>query len=128
MAQTKTSDKIGKSIFAAAAVISIISVVAIFGFLIAESIPALNKIGFFNFLFGNKWAPDREATYDQSLTGSYGIAYMIAGTFAATAGALIIGGITGFFTAVFLVYYCPKKLKRVLISVINLLAGIPSII
>ena len=45
MAQTKTSDKIGKSIFAAAAVISIISVVAIFGFLIAESIPALNKIG-----------------------------------------------------------------------------------
>ena len=128
MNQTKTSDKIGKSVFAAAAVISIISVVVIFGFLIAESIPALNKIGFFDFLFGNKWAPDKNAAYDQPLTGSYGIAYMIAGTFAATAGALLIGGVTGFFTAVFLVYYCPKKLKRVLISIINLLAGIPSIV
>ena len=87
MNQTKTSDKIGKSVFAAAAVVSIISVVVIFGFLIAESIPALNKIGFFDFLFGNKWAPDKDAAYDQPLTGSYGIAYMIAGTFAATAGA-----------------------------------------
>lgn len=59
MAQTKTSDKIGKVDICGSGVISIISVVAIFGFLIAESIPALNKIGFFNFLFGNKWAPDR---------------------------------------------------------------------
>lgn len=112
----------------AAAVICVISVVTIFIFLIVKSAPALKKIGFFDFLFGTEWSPDKDATYDKSLTGSYGVAKMIAGTLAATLGAIITGGITGYFTAVFLAFYCPKKIKKFLCAAINLLAGIPSVV
>ncbi len=112
----------------AAAVICVISVVTIFIFLIVKSAPALKKIGFFDFLFGTEWSPDKDATYDKPLTGSYGVAKMIAGTLAATLGAIITGGITGYFTAVFLAFYCPKKIKKFLCAAINLLAGIPSVV
>ena len=114
MTKTNVKDKIGKSLFMAAAVICVISVVTIFIFLIVKSAPALKKIGFFDFLFGTEWSPDKDATYDKPLTGSYGVAKMIAGTLAATLGAIITGGITGYFTAVFLAFYCPKKIKKFL--------------
>ena len=128
MTKTNVKDKIGKSLFMAAAVICVISVVTIFIFLIVKSAPALKKIGFFDFLLGTEWSPDKDATYDKPLTGSYGVAKMIAGTLAATLGAIITGGITGYFTAVFLAFYCPKKIKKFLCAAINLLAGIPSVV
>ena len=128
MTKTNVKDKIGKSLFMAAAVICVISVVTIFIFLIVKSAPALKKIGFFDFLFVTEWSPDKDATYDKPLTGSYGVAKMIAGTLAATLGAIITGGITGYFTAVFLAFYCPKKIKKFLCAAINLLAGIPSVV
>ena len=127
MTKTKFLDKAGKILFTAAATITIVCVAAIFIFLIIKSVPALNKIGFFEFLFGDKWMPDRDATY-ASPSGKYGIFTMICSSLAATLGAMLVGGTIGYFTAVFIAYYCPKKLKRAFSSVINLLAGIPSVV
>ena len=115
--------------FGIAAVICIIAVVAIFAFLVMKSVPAFHKLGFFDFVFGDHWAPDRNDTFDtENISGSYGIFSMIVGTFAATVSALLFGGVLGYFTAVFIVFFCPRKLKRVFSSVINLLAGIPSVV
>ena len=126
---TKLKERIGKIFFATSAVICIIAVVAIFAFMLIKSIPALNKIGFFQFVTGDVWSPDRLDKLDSpTLAGSYGIFKMIISTLAATAGALLIGGSLGYFTAVFISFYCPKKLKKVFSSVINLLAGIPSVV
>ena len=124
----RIKEKIGKGIFAASAIVCTISVVAIFGFLIIKSVPALIKIGFFDFLFGNSWAPSREDGFTGDVSGSYGIFKMIVGTLAATTGAVLIGGIIGYFTAIFLAFYCPKIVKRPFSAVINLLAGIPSVV
>ena len=41
---------------------------------------------------------------------------------------MLFGGILGFFTAVFISKFCPQKLRAVIVTVINLLAGIPSVI
>ena len=115
--------------FTVAAVICVIAVAAIFVFMLIKSIPALNKIGLFDFIFGDNWSPDRLDKYDNAtLSGSYGILKMIVGTLAATVGALLIGGTLGYFTAVFIAFYCPKKLKKIFSSMINLLAGIPSVV
>lgn len=123
------SEKLGKAVFKAAAIICVIAVVSIFAFLIIKSVPAFSKIGVLDFVFGDKWSPDRNDTYDDpQLSGTYGIFTMIVGTLAATAGALIIGGTIGFFTAVFIAFFCPDKLKGPFASVINLLAGIPSVV
>ena len=128
MINGKISDKIGKALFIAAAVVTTVSVAAIFAFLIIKSAPAFNKIGFFDFLFGSEWVPDANDGYEGEISGTYGIFKMVVGTLAATSGALLVGGILGYFTAVFIAFYCPKRLKRPLFSVINLLAGIPSVI
>lgn len=126
---TKLKEKTGKTAFTVAAIICIIAVAAIFVFMLIKSLPAFNKIGLFNFLFGDQWSPDRLDKFDTaSLSGTYGILKMIVGTIAATLGALLIGGTLGYFTSVFIVFYCPKKLKKVFSSMINLLAGIPSVV
>ena len=127
--KAKAKETFGKAVFGIAAVICIIAVIAIFAFLIIKSVPAFNKLGIFDFVFGDNWAPDRNDTFDtENISGSYGIFSMIVGTFAATVGALLFGGVLGYFTAVFIVFFCPRKLKRVFSSVINLLAGIPSVV
>ena len=115
--------------FTIAAMICVIAVIAIFGFMLVKSLPAFRKIGFFNFVFGDNWSPDRLDKYDDaSLSGTYGVFKMIISTLAATVGALVIGGTLGYFTAVFIAFYCPERLKKIFSSTVNLLAGIPSVV
>lgn len=122
-------EKAGKTVFTIAATICVIAVIAIFGFMLVKSLPAFRKIGFFNFVFGDNWSPDRLDKYDDaSLSGTYGVFKMIIGTLAATVGALVIGGTLGYFTAVFIAFYCPERLKKIFSSTVNLLAGIPSVV
>ena len=117
-----------KVCFLLCAVFSIIAVISIFVFLFLRGVPALSKIGVFKFIFGKSWNPLNSDSMDKPLEGFYGILPMIAGSLYATAGALVIGGGLGIFTAVFLAKFCPKRLKKPLTQIINLLAGLPSII
>ncbi len=128
MTATKTKERIGKTAFTAAAILCIIAVAAIFIFLIIKSFPAFAKIGVFDFIFGKEWIPNQADGFTGVTRGSYGIFTMIVGTLLATVGALLFGGVFGYFTAVFLAFFCPKKLKAIFSAVINLLAGIPSVV
>lgn len=125
---SKTKEKTFRIIFTATAIVCMIAVIAIFAFLIAESIPAFKKIGFFKFIFGSKWYPSSSDSYSKPLEGSYGVFKMIVGTLVATVGSVTIGGVLGVFTAVFISKFCPKRIKKVFSAIINLLAGIPSVI
>lgn len=114
--KTETSAKL---LFAIAAGFSIVAVFAIILFILGAAIPAFREVGFFKFLFGTEWFPNGER---------YGVFPMIVATLAVTVGALLFGGAIGVFAAVFLVYFCPKRLKGVFNQIVVLLAGIPSII
>lgn len=128
MQKTKLKENTSKGLFLITAIICIIAVIAVFVFLIAESIPAFRQIGFFKFLFGTSWAPDTTDEFTGAVNGSYGVFKMIVGSLVATVGALAVGGIFGFFTAVFISRFCPKRIKGAFSAVINLLAGIPSVV
>lgn len=119
IANNLNKENIAKGIFIAFAAFSILAVFTIIGYLLYVSIPAFNETGFFHFLFGDKWNASQEI---------YGVAYMIVGTLVLTLCAVVIGGTLAIFTAVWLVFYCPKKIKKIFMQVINLLAGIPSIV
>lgn len=108
-------------VFLITACVSIISVLLICVFLFANGIPAMSKIGLFNFLGGKNWSPSSEPA-------SFGIFPMIIGSLYITAGAIIIGVPIGILTAIYLARFCPKKLYRFIKPVIELLAGIPSIV
>ncbi len=128
MKKENLKEQAGRLLFGAAAFFCTLSVLAIFVFLTVKGMPALRKIGFSDFLLGTVWSPSRHDTYAAPLSGYYGIFTMIVGTLAATAGALLFGGFLGYFTAVFLVFFCPKALRTGFASVIHLLAGIPSVV
>lgn len=115
----KAKEKIFEILFLLAAGFSIIAVFMICLFLFANSIPAIHKIGFVEFIFGQKWKPGNEL---------YGIFPMIIGSLYVTAGAIIFGVPVGLMTAIFLSKFCPKKLHKFLKSAIDLLAGIPSVV
>ena len=118
---TKYKESIMKAIFFAAACTSILAVTLICLFLFINGVPAIAKIGIFDFLMGTTWKPNNTPP-------SFGILPMILGSIYVTAGAAVIGVPIGILTAVFMAHYCPPKLYRILKPAINLLAGIPSIV
>ena len=93
-------ENVARGIFIALAAFSILAVLAIVIFVLAESIPAFSEIGFFKFLFGSEWDPDNDV---------YGILPMIVTSIVLTLISVTVGAVLGIFTAVFIVYYCPKK-------------------
>lgn len=117
-------ENIAKAIFIAFAAFSILAVFAIIFYILFASIPAFREIGFFKFIFGSEWYYDR-ANPDNCV---YGIFPMILTSLCLTGLAVLIGGTLAIFTAVFMVYYCPKWLKGIFTQIINLLAGIPSLV
>ena len=96
-------------------------VVLISVYMVLSGVPAIHKIGLFQFLFGTKWA----STAAQPL---FGILPFILTSIYGTAGAIIIGVPIGFFTAVFLAKVAPPKVAAVIRPAVDLLAGIPSVV
>lgn len=117
----KKPDKeiVAKGAFVALAAFSVVAVFTIVGYLLAASIPAFRLTGIIKFVFGAEWSAKNEV---------FGIWRMIVGTFVLTACAIVLGGSLAIFTAVWLTFYCPKKLKKIYTQIVNLLAGIPSIV
>ncbi len=106
-------------VFLLAALASILAIALICIFLFAGGIPAMAEIGLFKFLFGTNWRPANNL---------YGILPMILGSLCVTAGALVVGVPAGVLTAVYLARFCPKWLYRFLRPMVELLAGIPSVV
>lgn len=112
-------ERIMHVVFLVFACASICAVILICLFLFANGVPAIGKIGVFDFLFGTTWRPGNDI---------YGIFPMIIGSIYVTAGAIVFGVPIGLLTAVFMARFCPKWLYKVLKPAVNLLAGIPSIV
>ena len=119
MNKSHVKEKVMEVVFMLCACVSILSVALICIFLFANGIPAMTKIGFFDFIFGQKWKPSNEV---------FGIFPMIIGSIYITAGAVIIGVPIGILTAVFLARFCPEKLYKIIKPAVDLLAGIPSVV
>ena len=108
-----------KIVFLICACISIAAVIMICVFMFANGVPAIKEIGFVKFLFGTEWRPGQ---------GLYGIGPMIVGSIYVTAEAMVVGVPIGLLTAIFLAKYSSKKIYKIVKPMVNLMAGIPSII
>ena len=114
----KARDNFMRGVFLFCAAFSIIALSCICVFLFASGVPFIGRIGFSNF-FGSTWN-----LHD----GAYGIMAMIVASLYLTALATMIGVIIGLCTAICLYKFCPKKIVAPIRQMINLLAGIPSVI
>lgn len=117
----RTKENAMRAVFLFCAVFSVLALIAITVFLLAGGVPFIAKTGVGRFLLGTDWQP---------LSGNpvYGIFPMIVTTLYVTALSVVTGLGTGLLTAVCLYRFCPKKLVLPIRQMINLLAGIPSVI
>lgn len=115
----KKKEKLMEIVFSLTALVSILAVALICFFLFANGIPAMKKIGLAEFLGGKVWRPGNQL---------FGIFPMIIGSIYVTGGALAIGVPVGILMAIFMARFCPRRPYKVLKPVVDLLAGIPSIV
>ena len=102
--------------------IAIVFVLLITIYLIVSGLPAIREIGLVEFLFGTRW----EST--NKTDPAFGILPMILTSIYGTAGAILIGVPIGFLTAVYLAKVASPKVAGVIRPVVDLLAGIPSVV
>ena len=116
-------DKVTRVIFLICALIAVISLVLIIGFVFYKGLRPFFAEGksFTKFIFGAQWYP----TSDDP---KYGILPMIIASIYGTLGALIIGVPIGLLTAIFISEIAPNWLSKIIIPAVELLAGIPSVL
>lgn len=101
------------------ACMSILLLALICIFLFGSGIPSIAKIGILDFLTGEKWKPNQEI---------FGILPMIVGSVYVTIGAVLVGVPIGILSAVYLAKFAGRRMSRLLMPAVNLLAGIPSVV
>lgn len=88
-------------------------------FLLLESWPALQHIALVRFVTDDAWHP---------LEDQYNLLPMVTGTLYASSGALLLVIPAGIASALFLVFYAPPRMAMLYRRLIELLAGIPSVV
>jgi phosphate ABC transporter permease protein PstC len=112
-------DRLIGAILMAVAFSAILGLAVITIFIFHEGVPIIFRLGAREFFLSSDWDPK---------AGHFGIRSMIIGSLMVTAGAMVIGIAFSLGLAVVLTQFAPPKLARVLKPVIELLAGIPSVV
>ena len=94
-------------------------VLLILFFLLAESLPLLREVSAVRFVTDPSWQPSE---------GAYNLAPMLSGTLYAAGGALFLATPLGIASALFVAYYALPSAARIYRRLIELLAGIPSVV
>jgi phosphate transport system permease protein len=121
MMNRQTKEIIIKYIFFIFALVSIIVLGLIVFSLFREGLPIFGKVSVSKFLLGTEWYP----TSDPPL---FGIFPLIVGSLIVTLFATLVAVPLGVLTAIYISEVAPKAVKEVLKSVIELLAGLPSVV
>jgi len=103
------------------AIFAIVVIFFIIFFLFKEGHPIFENIGLWNFLSGGIWNPTGDPP-------SYGAFPLILGTLLVTSGAMIISVPLGVGSAIFISEIAPLKIKSIIKSGVEILAGIPSVV
>ncbi len=115
----KGNEKLAECIFFSFSCISIMSVIIITVYMFISGIPAIYEIGLLKFLFGTNWEPSNN---------QYGILHLILSSIFSMIGAIIIGIPIGLLSAVYLSEIASKRIANLIRPLIQLLAGIPSVV
>ena len=100
--------------FSAVSVLAVITV-----FIVGQGTPIMFKYGLKSFLAGSEWYPSEKL---------FGLWPMIVGSVYVTAGALVIGVPLGLACAIVLTEFSSRRVRSFIKPVIELLAGIPSVV
>jgi phosphate transport system permease protein len=110
-----------KALLALCALVSVATTVGIVVALFLPAIEFFEEISIADFLTGRNWAPLFEPA-------SFGVLPLIAGTLVVTACAALVCVPFGLGAAIYLSEYAQRRTRRVLKPILEILAGIPTVV
>ncbi|NVO03412.1 MAG: phosphate ABC transporter permease subunit PstC [Bacteroidetes bacterium] len=112
-------DKIAGKTMLFLTILACSSLLLIFAGLIFKSLPVIEKSSFSELLFSSKWHP---------LKGEFGMLPFISSTLWVTGVSIIIAVPLCILSAIYLSEYAHKRILQLIFPIIDILAGIPSVI
>ncbi|MDQ6418380.1 phosphate ABC transporter permease subunit PstC [Paenibacillus sp. LHD-117] len=103
------------------AIVSVLTTIGIVVTLATETYQFFKTIPIFDFLFGTKWSPLIPPT-------SFGILPLLGGTMLITVIACLVAVPIGLASAIYLSEYAPKSVRKVIKPILEVLAGVPTIV
>lgn len=117
----KLKEKIIEKLLAACALLTILTTIGIILILLIEAIAFFQEVSIVDFLTDTQWTP----LFTQK---SYGILPLLSGTFLTTAIAIAVALPVGLTIAVYLNEYAPKRFKKILKPMLEVLAVVPTVV
>lgn len=123
--EPRRSDKIFRKIVSTVALSAFVILALIGAFLAIRGFQTFKSQGW-HFLTGYEW----EVLQDDAgnITAKFGIGAMLIGTILIAMVALAVGVPLSILTALFLTFYAPERIKKLLVAVVDLMAAFPSIL
>ncbi|TMN22664.1 phosphate ABC transporter permease subunit PstC [Lentibacillus cibarius] len=114
-------EKVAPAFFLLCAIISVLTTIGIILTLLVETITFFNRVSFTEFITGTEWWPFGE-------NASYGILPLISGTLLIAVIAMIVALPIGLASAIYLSEFAPPKVRKVVKPILEVLAGVPTIV
>jgi phosphate transport system permease protein len=127
--RARAIERIVKALMWVCAALAILITLAIVLSVSFESLRFFQKIPADSFLFGVNWSPQTALRADQAgASGAFGALPLFAGTLMITVIAMCIALPTGLMSAIYLSEYAAPRTRNILKPVLELLAGIPTVV
>ena len=112
-----------------AASIAVVVTAGIIFSVVSESLHFFHRVPLSDFLFGLQWSPQTAMRADQAgASGTFGAVPLLAGTLMITAIALLVAVPVGLYSAIYLSEYASARARRLIKPILELLAGIPTVV
>ena len=123
-------EKIILGLLVLASLIAVLTTLGIVLSLLFESLRFFRLVSPTEFLFGTTWSPQTAIRADQvGATGAFGSIPLFWGTaFIGAIIAMIVAVPLGLMSAIFLTQYAPQKLRAWLKPILEILAGVPTVV
>ncbi|MEH6941830.1 phosphate ABC transporter permease subunit PstC [Bacillus sp. JJ722] len=115
-------EKLVPSLLLFTAIISVLTTIGIVFTLVFETVEFFSRVPFSDFITDTEWYPF------SATEASFGIMPLIAGTLKVTGIATIVAVPIGLATAIFLSEYASEKTRKFIKPILEVLAGIPTIV
>lgn len=109
--------------------VAILTTVGIVLSVLFEAIRFFKVIPVTDFLFGLKWSPQMAIRPDQvGSSGAFGAIPVFWGTLMISGIAMLVAVPFGLFSAIYLAEYAPKKMRAIAKPLLEILAGVPTVV
>ena len=117
------------SILILCSLVAVATTIGIVASLAFEALRFFQKVPITEFLFGLEWSPQTALRADQvGSSGAFGAVPLITGTLLISAIAMVIAAPLGLLSAIYLAEYATKRTRNVIKPLLELLAGIPTVV